>query len=126
MAVYYVVPSHLPVAPVIGSVPWEPKQAVPEVVIPLPTQRYRPVKIMLVPFYKKARFDTFEDAFMFVAKHCQFHHGHFNRNLAKMYLKMVEVFEIVRGGYAVPRGVSKKQFDTAYTAACSAMSGEEG
>ena len=90
----------------------------------LPEQEYKTRKTVAVPFDSRLTnglFETLTEAMIFIAKHCQFHHQQFNRNLARMYLKQCLVLNLVKGGFVRPTHVTKRDFDSAFHQAMKAV-----
>ena len=94
--------------------------------VDLPEQQYKIRKTIPIPFDPRisnnGRFETLTEAMTFVARHCQFHHQQFNRNLARMYLNKCRVLDFSRGGFVTPTHVTKRDFDAAFHQACKSLS----
>jgi hypothetical protein len=95
--------------------------AEPQLSIGLPVQQYKPIRIVPIPFDPRtsngAKFETLIDAMTFIAKHSQFHHQAFNKNLARLYLPFCRVMNLSKGGFTVPVHLAKKEFNAAFNAA---------
>jgi hypothetical protein len=95
--------------------------------IELPRHQYRPVKICPVPFDPRissgGKFQNFMEAMDFIARHCQFHHRQFNRNLARLYLPFCRVLDLAKGGYFPAVHLSKREFDAMFNAAAKLIQG---
>jgi hypothetical protein len=95
---------------------------IPEPVLSLnlPRQQYKSMKTVFVPFDPRVsqggKFATLREALIFVSKHCLVHHKSFNKNLARMYLPYCRILNFLKGGYAVPTTISKREFDTEFNA----------
>jgi hypothetical protein len=93
---------------------WPPEATIS---VTLPTQRYRTLKTVVVPFdpvlSHGGKFQSLEEAILFIARHCAFHHKGFTRALAKTYLPFCRILDLVHGNYVVPAQLSKKEFDRA-------------
>ena len=102
--------------PVVGAMrAWQPQEL--SLSVELPQQQYKTRKMVTVPFDSQmtnGKFETLADAMIFIARHCQFHHQQFNRNLARLYLKQCRVLDLVKGGFVRPAHLTKREFDGAF------------
>ena len=93
--------------------------------VELPRQQYKPVKLIPIPFDPKlsnsGKFESLNEAMRFIGKHCLFHHQQFKRSLVRHYLPFCRVLDLVKGGYVVPAHIAKRDFDSAFNAACRAL-----
>ncbi|KAH0785382.1 hypothetical protein GPJ56_010793 [Histomonas meleagridis] len=97
------------------------KKTIPmaELSIGLPKQQYKSMKVIPVPFDPRmcnnGRFDSLNEAMVFIANHCMFHHQSFTKQLARMYLPFCRILNFVYGGYIVPSLSSKRDFDASFS-----------
>jgi hypothetical protein len=97
-----------------------PPLHLPEAVLTLdlPRQQYKTVKTIMVPFDPRVsnggKFSTLRQALTFLSKHCMAHHKTFNKNLARMYLQHCRILNFMKGGYVVPTGIPKREFDNEF------------
>jgi hypothetical protein len=99
----------------------------PEAVLTLdlPQLQYRTVKTVMVPFDPRVsdggKFNSLREAMAFLSKHCMVHHKSFNKNLARMYLQHCRILNFVKGGYVIPTGIPKREFDNEFNAAARSL-----
>ena len=86
--------------------------------VTLPMYEYQKTRTTFIPFdgrlCNNGRFVSLDNALHFIAQHCIHNHGIFNRNLAKSYLKIAQIYNPIIGNYAVGSSVSKHDFDLAF------------
>jgi hypothetical protein len=105
-----------------------PSPNLPEAVlaIDLPRQQYKTVKTVMVPFDPRVshggKFNTLREALTFLSKHCTIHHKSFNKNLARIYLQHCRILNFMKGGYVVPTGIPKREFDSEFNAVARSLS----
>jgi hypothetical protein len=96
-----------------------PKLPEPVFSIELPRHEYRIVKTVFVPFdprtNNEATFNSLHDTLLFIGRHCLFHHGTFNKSLAKMYLPRCRIIGRSKTGGFAQVNFSKRQFDAEFT-----------
>jgi hypothetical protein len=125
-------PSYAPVSPPSYSFHQSqterpPAPNLPEAVltIDLPRHQYKTVKTVMVPFDPRVshggKFNTLREALVFLSKHCLVHHKSFNKNLARMYLQHCRILNFLKGGYVVPTSISKREFDSEFTAVARSL-----
>jgi hypothetical protein len=89
-------------------------------------QQYKPIRVVPIPFDPRtstgAKFETLIDAMIFIAKHSQFHHQAFNKNLARLYLPFCRIMNLSKGWFTVPIHLAKKEFNAAFNEAARLMS----
>jgi hypothetical protein len=98
----------------------------PDVVVSLPLQQYRTVKVVKVPFDPRVsnggKFGTLPDAMMFIGRHSLFHHKAFTRTLMRMYLPFCKILDLAQGCYVSPRYLPKRDVDAEFSAAARVLS----
>ncbi|KAH0792628.1 hypothetical protein GPJ56_003462 [Histomonas meleagridis] len=89
-----------------------------ELSIGLPKQQYKSMKVIPVPFDPRmcnnGRFDSLNDAMVFISRHCMYHHQNFTKQLARMYLPFCRILNFAYGGYFVPNLSVKRDFEAAF------------
>ncbi|OHS99161.1 hypothetical protein TRFO_34431 [Tritrichomonas foetus] len=87
--------------------------------VSLPNQQYKATKVAPIPFDMRecdgGRFDCINAAFVFIGKHCYFHHNSFTKPLAKMYLPFCRVMKFTTGQYEIPIHLKKAEFEAAFS-----------
>ncbi|OHS99210.1 hypothetical protein TRFO_34344 [Tritrichomonas foetus] len=90
----------------------------PALEISLPSYDYQTSKTVFIPFDGRlcdnGRFLSLDLAMQFIAQHCLQNHGVFNRNLAKTYLKIAQIYNPMLGAYSIGSAISKHDFDSAF------------
>jgi hypothetical protein len=90
----------------------------PALSLDLPAQKYGVLKIVPVPFDQRlcndGQFNTLRELMLFLARHCVYHHGAFNRNLLRLYLPCCRLLNLARSEYMPALYLAKKDLETEF------------
>jgi hypothetical protein len=97
----------------------------PDLIVSLPLQQYRTVKIVAVPFDPRVsgggKFGTLTEAMLFIGRHCLFHHKSFTRSLMRLYLPFCKILDLAQGCYVSPHQLPKRDVDAEFSAAARVL-----
>ena len=86
--------------------------------ISLPSYEYLPEKIVLIPFdvikSNNGKFETLDDAILYIATHCLQFHNAFSKQLMFSYSKFCQILSLIDGGYISLASLDKKLITNAF------------